>query len=161
VQGQEVVYVAGLNNGRMMVRRPNGRAMLPVLPDSPMAMQGRNHALTEVGLLNLGQRLIEVGKTDIRRGECQVQYFEKALINGRSCTCIEVRHPTPRPYFRFALARIYVDDERRLPVRYESHTWPSQNDGRLQLVEEFTYFDVRLNVGLRDADFPMPAAEGQ
>jgi hypothetical protein len=74
-------------------------------------------------------------------------------VADRVCTCIEVVHPVPRRNFRFHLARIFVDDELNLPIRYESYSWPTTPGGAPELIEEYTYLDLKLNVGLTDSDF--------
>jgi hypothetical protein len=53
----------------------------------------------------------------------------------------------------FKTARIFVDDELQLPVRFASFDWPAEEGGNLVLLEEYTYTDVKLNVGLTDWDF--------
>ena len=66
------------------------------------------------------------GEQDMKYGECEVKFYKGAKINNRVCTCIEVVHPAPRRNFLFHLARIFVDDELNLPIRYESYDWPKE-----------------------------------
>ena len=75
-----------------------------------MAMQGQRYPLTQIGILNLTRRLIEVASEDVKYGECEVKYFKGAKINDRVCTCTQVVHPVPRKNFLFNVARIFVDD---------------------------------------------------
>jgi outer membrane lipoprotein-sorting protein len=86
-------------------------------------------------------------------GECEVKTVKNAKINGRSCTCIQVVHPTPRKNFIFHLARIFVDDELNIPVRYEAHDWPEEEGGKPQLIEEYTFLNIKVNNGFTDLDF--------
>ncbi|MGH7927183.1 MAG: DUF1571 domain-containing protein, partial [Candidatus Binatia bacterium] len=81
------------------------------------------------------------------------QFFQGAKINGRICTLLEVRHPVPRPYFDFHIARVFIDDELNVPIRYAAYTWPQQEGAEPPVIEEYTYLDLKLNVGLTDADF--------
>jgi outer membrane lipoprotein-sorting protein len=108
---------------------------------------------TEIGVLNLTKRLIEVGEHDKKFGECDVNITKNAKINHRLCTCIQVVHPVPRRNFIFYMARIFVDDELNVPVRYESYDWPAAAGSKPPLLEEYTYTDLKINVGLTDADF--------
>ena len=48
---------------------------------------------------------------------------------------------------------MFVDEELNIPVRYEAYDWPAQPGDEMQLLEEYSYLDVKLNVGLTDADF--------
>jgi hypothetical protein len=157
LKGQEVVFVQGKNNGNMWAHGTGMQEKLfgtvSLKPDGMIAMRGQRYPLTEIGLLNMVRRLVEVGKQDMQYGECEVKYFQGAKINDRTCTCIQVVHPVPRRNFLFHLARIFVDEELNLPLRYESYDWPKEKGGQPQLLEEYTYLNLKLNNGFTDEDF--------
>jgi Protein of unknown function (DUF1571) len=156
-EGREVIYVAGQNNGELVAHEAKGIKSLvgPVSlkPNSALAMAGNRYPITELGMLNLCKRLIEVGEQDRKFGECDVKFVPNAKVNGRGATCIQVTHPVPRKNFRYHLARIYVDDELQMPIRFESYDWPREEGGKMLLLEEYTYYNIKTNVGLTDADF--------
>jgi hypothetical protein len=156
-KGREAIYVDGKNNGNMWAHGTGIEATMfrtvSLKPDGPIAMRNQRYPLTELGILNLTRRLAEVGEEDKNFGECDVKFYENAKINGRVCTCIEVIHPVPRRNFRFHLARIFVDKELNLPIRYESFDWPANAGGPPELLEEYTYLNLKLNNGYTDADF--------
>lgn len=156
-KGQEVIYIEGQNNGKIWGHPPGLRnkiiGTVSLDPTGPIAMHGQRYPITEIGLANLVRRLIEVGERDSQYGECDVKFRQGAKINGRSCTCIEVIHPTPRRNFIFHIARIFVDDELNLPVRYESYDWPTAPGAAPELMEEYTYLNLKVNNGFTDADF--------
>ena len=133
VKGQEVIYVEGQNNGNMWAHGVGIKntmfGTVSLKPDGPVAMQNQRYPLTELGILNMTRRLVEVGEDNKHYGECEVKFYEGAKINGRVCTCIEVVHPVPRRNFVFHLARIFVDKELNLPIRYESYDWPKEPGG--------------------------------
>jgi len=157
VKGQEVLYVEGQNDNNMWAHTVGIKdtmfGTVSLKPDGPIAMRNQRYPLTELGVLNMTRRLVEVGEQDIKYGECEVKFYEGAKINGRVCTCIEVVHPVPRRNFLFHLARIFVDKEFNLPIRYESYDWPKEAGGAPELLEEYTYLDLKLNNGFTDADF--------
>jgi hypothetical protein len=156
-KGKECLYVEGANNGKMwahgtgMQLRMFGTVALE--PDGRVAMTNQRYPLTQIGILNLTRRLVEVASEDVKYGECTVDYFRGAKINDRICTCIQVTHPVPRKNFLFNVARIFVDDGLNIPVRYEAYDWPKNPGGQPELIEEYTYLNLKLNVGLTDADF--------
>ena len=157
VKGQEAIWVEGKNDGKLW-GHPNGLrhklvGTVSLIPTSTFAMMGNRYPITEAGILNMTERLIEVGDKDLQYGECEVKFIEGAKINQRLCTCIQVVHPVPRKNFLFNMARIYVDDELNVPVRYEAYDWPKNAGEEPQLTEEYTYLNLKLNVGLTDADF--------
>ncbi len=157
VKGQECMYVEGTNNGKMwahgtgMQEKMFGTVSLS--PDGTVAMRGQRYPLTQIGILNLTRRLIEVASEDVKYGECEVKYFKGAKINDRVCTCTQVVHPIPRKNFLFNVARIFVDDNLNIPIRYEAYDWPKVAGGAPELIEAYTYLNMKLNVGLTDADF--------
>ena len=157
VKGQEVIYVDGKNDGNMLAHAGSGvRAMMGTValkPQSMIAMQGNRYAITEIGVENLAKRLVEVAEHDKQFGECEVNFFPKAKVNGRICTCVQVMHPVPRRNFRFHLARVFIDDELTIPIRYEAYDWPQEQGGQPVLMEEYTYMNMKINNGFTDADF--------
>ena len=128
VKGREVIYIDGSNAGKMWAHGTGMQEKLfgtvSLNPDGNMAMQGQRYPLTQIGILNLTRRLIEVASEDVKYGECEVKYFKSAKINDRVCTCTHVVHPVPRKNFLFNVARIFVDDNLNIPVRYEAYDWP-------------------------------------
>lgn len=159
MKGQEVIYVRGKNDGNLLAHPTGIKKRLvgtvSLKPNSMLAMSGNRYPITEIGILHLVERLIEVGEHDVQYGECEVDLYREAKINDRSATCIQVLHPVPRRNFLFNLARIYVDDELNVPVRYEAYDWPKANapDAEPVLLEEYTYYNVKLNNGFTDRDF--------
>jgi len=157
VKGQEVLFVDGQNDGNMLAHAGSGvRAMVGTVslkPSSMLAMQGNRYAITEIGVENLAKRLVEVADHDKQFGECEVNFFPNAKVNGRICTCVQVVHPVPRRNFRFHLARVFIDDELMIPIRYEAYDWPQETGGQPILMEEYTYMNVKVNQGFTDLDF--------
>jgi hypothetical protein len=157
VKGQEALWVEGQNDGKLW-GHPNGLrhklvGTVSLPPTSPFAMMGNRYPITEAGILNMTERLVEIGEKDLQYGECEVKFIEGAKINQRLCTCIQVTHPVPRRNFLFNMARIYVDQELNLPVRYEAYEWPKAPGEEPLLTEEYTYLNLKLNNGFTDADF--------
>ena len=160
-KGQQVVYVEGANkdsSGKsVLVAQPVGFRGIAgpyhLNPKGKMAMEGQRYPITMVGFKNLTVRLLEVAENDKKFGECDVKIFDNTMVNRRSTTCIQVYHPVPRDNFTFHIAKIFIDDELGVPIRYESHMWPKKPGGKPVLDEEYTYLDVKTNLGLTDADF--------
>ena len=158
--GQQAIFVRGQNDDKLIAhgvgfQKIAGTQRLD--PEGFFAMQGNKYPITEMGILNLVDKLLEVAYKDIKFGECEVTYFEDVRFgtgdSARMCTVIQVIHPVRRPHFMFHIARIFVDKELNLPIRYESYDWPRKAGETPQLIEAYTYMNLRLNVGLTDADF--------
>ncbi len=157
VKGREVIYVENNNSGKIVAHEGGMRGkFLPTMeldPTGMLAMQGQRYPITDLGIENLVLKLIEKGERDRRQDECDVQFRRGAKVGGRQCTMLTVTHPIPRAYFDFHVAEIFIDDELQIPVRYAAYTWPTTQGGERELLEEYTYQKIQLNVGLTDADF--------
>ncbi|HYW78429.1 MAG TPA: DUF1571 domain-containing protein, partial [Thermoguttaceae bacterium] len=144
------------NDGKLIARRGGTRLAYftkALDPESELAMQGNRYPVTQIGIKSLIGRLYEVGREDVQYGECDVQYLEDVAVNGRNCTVIQVTHPVRRTNFQYHMARIFLDNELQVPIRFAAYDWPSGGDDRPVLLEEYTYIDLKLNLGLTDWDF--------
>ncbi len=74
-------------------------------------------------------------------------------MGNRRCTLIESVHPQRGPDFLFHKVKLYIDQEHGLPIRFEAYDWPRQSGASAELLEEYSYLDLKLNVGLHDHDF--------
>ncbi len=155
VAGREVLYVEGKYDGEMLARRGGTRfafVTTRLRPNSDLAMQGNRYPITEFGIENLLRRLIESARKELDF-QCQVDYLPDARINGRAVDGVVVTHVGPArgtPYYQ---AKIFVDEEYQVPVHYESYDWPSRDGEEPRLTEQYTYTNLRLNVGLTELDF--------
>ena len=162
VKGREVIYVQGKNNDKLVAHEGGkGGAWLPTVwlkPTGILAMRGQRYPIYDVGLKNLVLKLIEVGEHDKARGRSNfdVTFRKGAKINGRVCTVLEIRSLKPDPTRKpsdFSLAQIFIDDELQLPIRYAAYDHPAKPGEKPPLLEEYTYLNLKLNVGLSDDDF--------
>lgn len=155
VTGREVIWVEGQNEGKMIVHETGMKGMINFYldPSGYLAMRGQRHPINDIGIENLAVKLIETGQRDHQHGECQVQFYKNAKIGKVTCTMLEVIHPVRRPHFDFYRARVYFDNDLNVPIRYESWTWPTTVGGEPVLEEEYTYLNVKVNIGLTDQDF--------
>ena len=160
LNGQQAIFVRGQNDDKLIahgvgLQKAFGTQKLD--PTGMIAMQGNKYPITEMGILNLVDKLLEVGYRDTKYGECEVTYTEGVKIGGkdstRECTMIQVKHPEPRTHFMFYVARVFVDRELNLPIRYESYDWARRKEESPKLIEAYTYLNLALNVGLTDTDF--------
>ena len=157
VKGREVVWVEGKNNNKLRAHEGGaaGRFLPSVWldPDGALAMRGQLHPIYDIGIENLVIKLIERGTKEKKFDECEVEVVPGAAINKRPCTLLRVLHPVQRPHFEFAKAEIFIDDEFKVPVRYAAYFWPPKPGEPEPVLEAYTYLNLKINVGLKDADF--------
>ena len=154
--GQEVIWVEGQNDGKLVAHTASGFLgikKMHLTPDGPLAMRGSKYPIWDIGFRNLIAKMYEIGCCDRDDDDCQVNVTPGVKVEGRACTLIEIKHEQEKEVFTFHLAKIYVDNERKIPIGYEGYSWPATPDGEPILMEKFYYTDMNLNVGLKDADF--------
>lgn len=156
IKGREVVYVENRNDGKMTAHEGGMKRMLGthhLEPTSWLAMQGQRYPITDLGIEMLLSKLIERGERSKTDPECKVSYTPNAKVSKRPCTILQVTHPKQHPQVEFHIAQIFIDDELQLPVRYAAYIWPKAPGAEPEVLEEYTYQDLKINVGLTDDDF--------
>jgi hypothetical protein len=156
MQGQEAVYVAGRNGGKMRVR---GAGLLGAVGfisldvDDARARRTSRHNITEAGLGNLIERFAEGWPKERIHGGVEVRIDDFKFAN-RACTRVETVHATnPDGFFLFGRSVVYFDKETHLPLRVENYDWPKQAGETGELLEEYSYLGLKLNPGLGDEVF--------
>jgi hypothetical protein len=164
--GREAIYVEGRDEGKLLVHAAGvKKAFLGVNridPDSPQAKRETRYRVTEGGIGQTIDKLLMRWEYERRFDETDVS-ITSVKINGRPCVLISAVHPRPDDgKFMFHTLRVYVDRENMLPIRTEAYGYPEKpgiDPG--DLLESYTYLDLRLNPGLTEIDFSIanPAYE--
>lgn len=155
--GREAIYVAGKNGGRVIVHDVGlGKLIAGTLnldPRSSRAMEDNRHPITEAGLGHLIDTVSQRWGAEMKPGETRVTITPNARVGDRLCTLIESIHPQRQANYLFHKVKLYIDSENGLPIRFEAYDWPRRNGGQAELVEEYTYANLRIDVGLSERDF--------
>jgi hypothetical protein len=156
--GQEAIYVAGKNNNEI---RAKGSGILGVvgyvsLPtNDPRVMKKCRHSITESGIgnmLDVISRSYEAARR-LPAGQVTVSFADFAFQQ-RPCTRMELTHNVYNPQLYCYRCVVFVDRELKLPVRVEVYDWPQRNGDRNgELLECYSYINLRFNQGLTDAAF--------
>lgn len=158
MKGRTVLFVEGRNDDLVLVRKGGAGILktveLEIDPHGRAAKRESNHPITEVGFDKLMDRLIELINEDIQRdpdsSNTKIEYFRNAKFKDRSCTRIQLVHPENTGEFPFHQASLFMDDELHVPVRLVVYGWEKDKKGKPELLEEYNYVDLQLNVGLRE-----------
>lgn len=154
--GREVMYVEGQNNGQMLAHDTGIKAIVGTValdPNGPMALAEARYPITRIGIENMAVGIIRQWEREKAFGECDVKYYPEAKLGERPVLVIESSHPVRRNQFRFAITRLWIDKETRLPTRVQQYEFPPTPGGQPILVEDYTYTNVEPNVGLTAVDF--------
>lgn len=157
VQGREVIYVENQNDGNIVAHEGGFKGrFLPTVsipPDGMLAMRGQRYPMTEIGVENLIVKLIERGEQARQFPDVQCEFRKNARVKDSICTVLEVTQPTKHPQLDFYKAQVFIDDNLNVPIRYVAYDWPAREQAPLEVLEEYNYLDLKVNVGLTDADF--------
>lgn len=155
MKGREVIWVEGRNQNKLIAHEAGlvGLFRVYLKPDSVLAMRNNRYPINKIGFKNLVEELIAKAEQDRQHGDCVVHFYDDAKVDDRRCMMIEVIHPERSHQFDFHRAQIFIDHELKIPIRYAAWSWPQREREPLVLEEEYTYREVKLNVGLTDRDF--------
>jgi hypothetical protein len=155
--GQEAAYVAGKNNGQM---RAKGSGLISVVgvisldPTDPRALKQSRHAITESGIGNLIEKIARGHDANggLPPGHVKVTLREYQFQQ-KPCIGLETVHlvNTGQTYCHRSL--VLFDKELKMPVRFEAYDWPPAGQSAGELLECYSYIDLKFNVGLTDAAF--------
>ena len=156
-KGREAIYVEGRNEGKILAHDVGFTRFLAgtmeLEPTSARAMEDNRHPITDAGIGNLIDTICRRWQSELSTEESLIVFDPDMTIGPRRCVMIESIHPHRQPSFQFHKVRLFIDSEHRLPIRFEGYDWPGEQGGPAELVEEYSYIDLRLNVGLDDSDF--------
>ena len=161
VKGREILYVEGQFNGKMLVKEGGGgfKSRLPAVKlatTSPIVMRSCRYPISDVGIENLTQKLIERGVADdgnIANVDYTAEYRPGAKLNGRECKYLKVDFLTQKPINEAKRLEIFIDQQMHVPIRYVAYAWPAAEGERPPILEEYTYLNLKPNNGFKDVDF--------
>jgi hypothetical protein len=155
--GQEAIYVTGKNNDEI---RAKGTGILSLAGYVSLAtndarvMRNSRHSITETGignLLKILSRSYELERS-LPAGQVNVT-FAKYAFQKRECTRMEVTHQTFNAQLYCHRCVVYFDKEYKVPVRVEVYDWPTSAHPKGELLECYSYVNLKFNVGLTNAAF--------
>ena len=155
--GREAIYVAGKNSGKLMAHDVGlGKFVAGTLeldPKGSRAMEDNRHPVNEAGIGPLIDNVAKHWAVELQPGESVITFTDNVRVGAHTCLMIDSTHPTKAPGFMFHKVRLFIDHEHGLPIRMEAYDWPKHAGAAPDLMEEYTYMNLRTNVGLREPDF--------
>ncbi|MFL5328335.1 MAG: DUF1571 domain-containing protein [Gemmataceae bacterium] len=157
--GQEACFVSGKNSNMVRVKAATGLASaigwVSIDPKGPRATANDRHSITDFGIGHLIERMTR-NVDEYRKqppDQTQITFGEYRFLQ-KACVRMETTHRTNTGQFYAARTVIYFDKETRLPVRAEAYDWPKAGGTQGgDLLECYSYVDMKFNVGLTDAAF--------
>ena len=156
-QGREAIYIAGRHSGKILAHDVGLNKLiagtLQLEPTSSRAMEDCRHPITEAGIGPLLDTLAKRWAVELNPDDSIITFSDDIVVGPHRCTMIESTHPHRQPHFLHHKVRVYIDEENGLPIRFEAYDWPKHHRALPELSEEYSYMQLKLNVGLRDIDF--------
>jgi len=153
--GREVIWAEGKNNNQIIAHEAGIFNLISVNldPNGDLAMMGSKYPITEIGIEKLIDKLIERGRKDATLEPAEVTVTPNSLLGNAACDRIRIVHVRKLDGFDFHIAEVWIDPKHELPVYYASYDWPATPGDPPPLIEEYAYHDLKINVGLSEADF--------
>ena len=156
---REVLYVDGANDGALLVHERGFLASLAgtqqLKLDDSLVMAENRYPITDIGVARIVDKSLEIWQAEKKADpkNVEVRFFSKAKVGAISCEMVEVSRKQKKPKFDCSLTRVYFVHESNLPIRAEQFGWPEKDGGKPPLLEVYDYANLKVNVGLTDADF--------
>ena len=160
LDGRRILFVEGQNDNQMIIRKGGPRfsnLTLKLSCGSEAARRESLNPITEMSFDRMAacliRRITEAMQADPTGENTHVETHRDLKVNDRSCSCICVTHPKKQEGLHWHVVQVFIDEETQLPIRLETYGWPESEDEDPPLMSEFTYSDLKVNVGLSESDF--------
>jgi hypothetical protein len=157
IAGMEVAYTAARKKNLKVRYRPAGtagaRGFQTLDTDDAKFLSANRHPVTEWTMAAGIERVAAAVAREKTLNNPVEVYTGEYQFAGRNVIRYEVL--TRRPHaFRYAYRMlVYVDKETKLPLRFEAYDQPKSGAPAGDLLEAYSFSDMKLNVGLGESSF--------
>lgn len=151
---RETTFITGRNLGKVWFKEANSLKTLKLDLLDPRVMLDTRHSITDTGIqpvLDRFERAIQIE----RRLNNPIQVLvADYTITGRACKRYELFCDRPHVLRYAARHVLYVDNQTKLPIRYEAYSQatPGGTPGG-ELIESQSFLGLKINEGISDAAF--------
>jgi len=144
---KEAIYVEG-TNGNKVIAHSGSSLTWNLDPNGSILIAGNRHPITDIGV----GFIIGVMRTNfpaaIKHSEIAITRMEDEQFEGRPSTVVEATF-APKDGRKYYATRMvcHIDKEYMLPIGISSY------DEANVLMEEYSYKEIKRNIGLTDMDF--------
>ena len=156
VAGLEMAYVTGSRLGKVRYRPAGAKGVngfTSVALDDPKLMAEMRHPLTEHGIGPMLDLLTSVAAREKVLGNPVEVFTADYQFAGRNATRYEVFTRRPHAHRYAYRTLVYVDKETKLPVRFEAYDQPKAGLSSGDMLEAYSYSEIKLNPGIGDSTF--------
>lgn len=150
-KNREMIYVEGWNDNKIKAHEGGlmGVVSVNLDPKGSMAMKGNRHPVTDMGIGNL----LKVVQTNVNRAKkngdsITVIKSGEEKVFGVDSIKLEATFPQEKDKGYYCYRAVFwVDKDKKLPIKIMVYDWDNQ------LVEDYSYENLKFNVGLTEKDF--------
>ncbi|HJZ53981.1 MAG TPA: DUF1571 domain-containing protein [Gemmataceae bacterium] len=156
VAGLEVCYVSTRVDGKLRWRPagPKGANGFQTLsPDDSKVRADFHRPVAELGIGPIFELLSGIAAREKVLNNPVEVFTSEYQFAGRNVTRYEIFTRRPHAHRYAYRMLVYVDKESKLPVRLEAYDAPKPGLSAGDLLEAYSYSDIKLNVGLGDSAF--------
>lgn len=150
-EGREALYVEGSHRNKVLIYEPHGIARFFTFlidPGGWRVLEESRYPFTDIGIGRLIERIARDARRARAKGELRLKDLGVGSIQGREVLEIEGILPRdPQAGYESYRTRLSIDRERWLPLRASIYDWDDR------VIGTYAYTDLKLNPGLKDADF--------
>jgi hypothetical protein len=160
--GQQVIYVEGQNEGKMLVK-PGGvrgrlTGTLTIDPNGDLAMAQARYPVMVVGLKSVAERIIQYQQEQIDKGDQYTcEFRDDAMYDERPCFRCLVVYANKETSPEYRKSEILIDKQLQMPVVLKNYTWAEDPDpatlDEQTLLEQYAYSEIKMEQKLADVDF--------
>lgn len=160
-QGQELLYVTGRNEGKMLVRAAGFKGLLGAIKlevDGDMAMRESRHPVTEMGLLELAKTVLSYRYHEASWKSGYQCSHDKKSVDGRPCHHYTLVYEDQKRSPEYRKSEVWIDAETFVIAKIRNFGWPEEKIAKNQLdeatlLEEYTYTNINFHPQLMARDF--------
>jgi hypothetical protein len=157
-RGRQAVYVQGCFDNTLVVRDVGLRAALGTMHlglKNPLVTCENRYPVTDLGIANLVDISFNIWQRESKVPGVQavVSIAPNSRHGDRECCEVMVTHQHRDPQIEYQKSHLFFDNQTKLPIHVERYGWAAHEGEEPPLMEEYDYANVKLNVGLADADF--------
>ncbi|MBM4074618.1 MAG: DUF1571 domain-containing protein [Planctomycetes bacterium] len=163
-EGREVIFKEGENDGRMTVHAGGWKSRLGtmnMMPDDALAMRDSRYPITQAGLLNLCNMVLNYNETDLKnKTYSRCEQLQDQKIGERDCHCFVMEYRSQEQSKQYRKSIMMIDNEWSVPLFIKNFEWPTdavtatgEELDEATLVEQYTYTDVKFRSNLTAMDF--------
>lgn len=152
--GLEMTHAANKRDGKIRFR-PAGIKATPVLvyADDAKLLAANRTPVTRLGIGGILDLVASVAAREKALGNGIEVFTSDFKFDGAAVTRYEIFTRRPHAHRHAHKMVVFVSKETKLPVRVEAYDQPKSGSGTGELLESYSYSNVKYNVGLADAAF--------